>query len=79
VPRRIFLYSGYYFLLQIELRALTQSLRLPIEVIQAEGRPVLIGEEFGGNAPLVITYHRHYYGLGEHYNSTKPGKEDEEE
>jgi OTU domain-containing protein 6 len=48
-----------------------QFLRHPIEVIQAEGPPVLIGDEFD-SAKLTITYHRHYYGLGEHYNSTKP-------
>jgi OTU domain-containing protein 6 len=67
---------------QIELKALTQSLRQPIEVIQAEGRPVLIGEEFAGNksgSGLVVTYHRHYFGLGEHYNSTKPIEKEEEE
>jgi OTU domain-containing protein 6 len=54
----------------VELRALTQFLQQPIEVIQAEGPSVLIGDEFAKHK-LVITYHRHYYGLGEHYNSTK--------
>ena len=65
---------------QIELRALTQFLHQPIEVLQAEGRPVLIGEEFAGVEPgLVVTYHRHYFGLGEHYNSTKPIEKEVEE
>ncbi len=41
--------SSINIIFQIELKALTQSLRQPIEVIQAEGRPVLIGEEFAGN------------------------------
>ena len=41
---------------------------------------VLIGEEFSGSGKaLVITYHRHYFGLGEHYNSTKPEQKDDEE
>ncbi|XP_030380714.1 deubiquitinase OTUD6B [Scaptodrosophila lebanonensis] len=55
----------------IELKALSSMLRVPIEVLQAEGAPTKLGEEFGG-APLVICYHRHMYQLGEHYNSTLP-------
>ena len=39
--------------------------------IQAEGPLMQIGEDFAGE-PLTVTYHRHMYGLGEHYNSTKP-------
>ena len=41
--------------------------------IQAEGPVMQIGEDFPGE-PLTITYHRHMYGLGEHYNSTKTMK-----
>jgi hypothetical protein len=32
-------------------------------------------EQFGGGGavkPLELTYHRHFYALGEHYNSTEP-------
>lgn len=56
----------------IEIRALSHVLKVPIEVIQAVG-PVTVqgGDEFSG-PNLVITYHRHIYSLGEHYNSTKP-------
>ena len=59
---------------QIELRAISQILGVQIEVIQAEGTPVVIGEgEMNKNMKrLILTYHRHYLGLGEHYNSTKP-------
>ena len=34
--------------------------------------PVLVmGEEYVGGAPLLqVTYHKHQYALGEHYNST---------
>ena len=53
---------------QVELLALTNVLRKPIEVVQAEGSPMVMGEHFDG-PKLVITYHRHAYGLGEHYNS----------
>lgn len=61
---------------QIELKALSSILKVPIEVIQADGSPTIQGEELGG-APLVITYHRHMYSLGEHYNSTVAEEEGE--
>ncbi|XP_011202897.2 deubiquitinase OTUD6B [Bactrocera dorsalis] len=57
---------------QIELKALSSILKVPIEVLQAEGPPTLQGaDEFAGPS-LLITYHRHMYSLGEHYNSTVP-------
>ncbi|KAJ8726451.1 hypothetical protein PYW07_001149 [Mythimna separata] len=55
---------------QLEIRALSNSLKCPISVIQATGPGSIDqGSEYEG-PPLVITYHRHMYGLGEHYNST---------
>ena len=55
---------------QLEIRALSNSLKCPITVIQATGPGSIDqGAEYEG-PPLVITYHRHMYGLGEHYNST---------
>lgn len=58
---------------QLELRALSQVLRRSIEVVQAEGRGIVLGEEFIDSSlePIVLTYHRHMYGLGEHYNSVQ--------
>jgi len=53
---------------QVELLALTNVLRRPIEVLQAEGAPMTVGEHFSASK-LILTYHRHAYGLGEHYNS----------
>jgi OTU domain-containing protein 6 len=32
---------------------------------------VKMGEDFAGE-PLRVSYHRHAYGLGEHYNSLLP-------
>lgn len=53
---------------QFEIQALAQSLQRPIHIIQV-GSPVLIlGEEFD-QPPLLISYHKHAYALGEHYNS----------
>ncbi|KAJ8334298.1 hypothetical protein SKAU_G00399370 [Synaphobranchus kaupii] len=56
---------------QLELRALTRVLQMPIEVIQAESPTVVIGEEYH-KAPIMLIYMRHAYGLGEHYNSVEP-------
>lgn len=54
---------------QVELRALATLLNRPLAVIQAEGQEeVVVGEEEQG-APITLSYHRHIFGLGEHYNS----------
>lgn len=53
---------------QLELRALSHILQTPIEILQADAPPVIVGEEYPRN-PLVLVYMRHAYGLGEHYNS----------
>lgn len=55
---------------QIEITALSNILKSTIEVIQSSGPPTIQGESNGPN--LIITYHRHMYSLGEHYNGTKP-------
>lgn len=53
---------------QPEINAMSNVLQVPVEIIQADGPPIVTGEHF--TAPSVIlTYHRHAYGLGEHYNS----------
>ncbi|PSN56236.1 OTU domain-containing protein 6B, partial [Blattella germanica] len=48
-----------------------------VEVIQATGPPILIGEEYEERKRATLTFHRHMYGLGEHYNSVKPYIEEE--
>lgn len=56
---------------QIEIQAISNSLRVKIEVLQASGAPTISGSDFGKKRPhLIVTYHRHLFGLGEHYNST---------
>jgi len=54
---------------QVELRALAHVLKCRIEVVQATGPPVVVGEEFPEAGRLILTFHRHMYNLGEHYNS----------
>lgn len=61
---------------QLELRALACAAD-PIEVFSAEGDVLVMGGEFlnedDGNATkLQLTYHLHYYTLGEHFNSVTP-------
>uniref|UniRef100_A0A8D0GBT8 ubiquitinyl hydrolase 1 n=1 Tax=Sphenodon punctatus TaxID=8508 RepID=A0A8D0GBT8_SPHPU len=56
---------------QLELRALSHILQTPIEVLQMDSPPIVVGEEYS-RKPLILVYMRHAYGLGEHYNSVKP-------
>ncbi|XP_067652323.1 deubiquitinase OTUD6B-like [Haliotis asinina] len=63
----------------LELRALSHVLRLPLEVIQAEGPSIFVGEEYSDTSPVILTYHRHAFGLGEHYNSVKEKEPDTQE
>ncbi|CAL8102113.1 unnamed protein product [Orchesella dallaii] len=59
---------------QIEVRALSQVLSRPIKVIQADGPPLVFGEEFK-KPGLTLTFHRHKFQLGAHYNSAIPKEE----
>eukprot|EP00057_Strongylocentrotus_purpuratus_P019773 XP_011674247.1 PREDICTED: OTU domain-containing protein 6B isoform X2 [Strongylocentrotus purpuratus] len=51
-----------------EMKAITEVYKKPIEVLQAAGPLLKMGEEFKGH-PIMLSYHHHAYGLGEHYNS----------
>ncbi|KAJ2391135.1 OTU protein [Coemansia sp. RSA 2611] len=57
---------------QQEITALAHALQLPVHVYQS-GVPVLrIGEDaYAAKDPINLSYHRHAYGLGEHYNSLR--------
>jgi len=55
---------------QPELLALAKALSRKVAVFARDAPVVEMGE--GSEAPLVVTYHRDYYALGEHYNSTEP-------
>eukprot|EP01113_Clastostelium_recurvatum_P039266 TRINITY_DN5983_c0_g2_i1.p1 TRINITY_DN5983_c0_g2~~TRINITY_DN5983_c0_g2_i1.p1 ORF type:complete len:320 (-),score=83.72 TRINITY_DN5983_c0_g2_i1:525-1484(-) len=58
---------------QIEIQALTHSLRTPIIVHAANVPDVVMGTEYTSSSPpLHISYHKHAYTLGEHYNSVVP-------
>ena len=55
---------------QPEVLALARALQRPILVYSRDSAPLRMGE--GEGEELVVTYHRDYYALGEHYNSTEP-------
>ena len=66
---------------QLELRALSEGLKCPIVVFSADGPTLTMGEEYaqssddndwGKKKVMLLSFHRHYYALGEHYNSIIP-------
>lgn len=56
---------------QLELGALAAALRRRVTVYSARLPPVEMGSEWGGDS-LLLAYHQHAFGLGEHYNSVRP-------
>lgn len=50
----------------LELRALSLALKRPI-IVYSTGPPLTIGDD-QAQAPIRLSYHLHYYALGEHYN-----------
>ncbi|XP_011868676.1 PREDICTED: OTU domain-containing protein 6B isoform X2 [Vollenhovia emeryi] len=62
----------------VELQVLSRVLKCPIEVIQATGAPYVIGDEYSNGRKVILTYHRHMYELGAHYNSVTKHAQDEE-
>lgn len=57
---------------QLEINAICSFFEITIWVYEAN-KPILkMGEEFNTSPPLRLAYHRHYYSLGEHYNSIQP-------
>jgi len=59
----------------LELKALSHSLKLPITIYNAYSQDIIIGEEFFNDKKsnsIHLSYHRHAFTLGEHYNSVIP-------
>jgi len=59
---------------QVELQALSAALQRPIEVYTADAPPISSGAQFAGQASLRLSFHRHAYSLGHHYNSVVPAE-----
>eukprot|EP00919_Chromeraceae_sp_WS-2016_P075175 GHVR01177849.1.p1 GENE.GHVR01177849.1~~GHVR01177849.1.p1 ORF type:complete len:340 (+),score=100.77 GHVR01177849.1:242-1261(+) len=56
---------------EVEIRALSEVLKVPIEVYSASSPLVVHGEAFGGD-PIRLSFHKHLLALGAHYNSLIP-------
>jgi len=52
----------------LELRVLALALGRPIVVYSTEKPLTLEPGEDDGTDPIRVSYHKHYYALGEHYN-----------
>lgn len=61
-----------------QLQVLSHVLKCPIEVIQASGVPYVIGDGYSNEKKMILTYHRHMYKLGAHYNSVRKYIKEEE-
>ncbi|KAL3814521.1 hypothetical protein ACJIZ3_015789 [Penstemon smallii] len=60
---------------QLELGALTHCLKKPIMIFSGSFPDVEMGKEYKSgalNASIMLSYHKHAFGLGEHYNSVLP-------
>lgn len=64
---------------QLELGALAQALKKHVIVYTATGPEIEMGKEYlneearlSGAGSIRVSFHRHAFGLGEHYNSVIP-------
>uniref|UniRef100_A0A5B7C0C8 OTU domain-containing protein n=1 Tax=Davidia involucrata TaxID=16924 RepID=A0A5B7C0C8_DAVIN len=58
---------------QLELGALTHCLKKHIMIYSGSFPDVEMGKEYKSESPsIMLSYHRHAFGLGEHYNSVVP-------
>ena len=60
---------------QPEIKALASALQRSITVHSADSPPMVMqggGNGGEGKEGLHVSFHRHYFGLGEHYNSLIP-------
>lgn len=57
---------------QPEILALAKILDNPIWVYSRDAPVLKMGDEDSANTPLQLAFHRHYFALGEHYNSVAP-------
>ncbi|KAL2527653.1 Cysteine proteinases superfamily protein [Abeliophyllum distichum] len=64
---------------QLELGALTHCLKKHITIFSGSFPDVEMGKEYrsgygtgSSSSSIMLSYHRHAFGLGEHYNSVVP-------
>jgi OTU domain-containing protein 6 len=57
----------------VEIRALSMVLDRPIHIYSVQqGKDPLVVHEESASDPILLSYHLHYYALGEHYNQVVP-------
>lgn len=56
---------------QVEVQAISAAIKRKITVHSAQAPPVVMGDD-ETQPTLHISYHQHWYTLGEHYNSVVP-------
>lgn len=64
----------------LEIRAISMSLQRPIVIYSMQNKEPLVvdyttttaGTESEEKEPIRVSYHLHYYALGEHYNEVVP-------
>ncbi len=57
---------------QLELQAIARAYGIDINILQADGRIEKIESGMGSKTEAIwLTYYRHSFGLGEHYNALK--------
>lgn len=53
----------------VEIKALSMALDRPIHIYSAQqGKNPLVVHEESACDPILLSYHLHYFALGEHYN-----------
>ena len=57
---------------ELEIRALSECLGYPIYIYSASSPLLKMGDDSTGLKPIRLSYHRHFYALGEHQNSVIP-------
>ena len=56
-----------------EAHAISSALKVPVRILQADAKPVTMGEGHGGDV-ITLLYYKHKFGLGEHYDSVKSAR-----
>ncbi len=58
---------------QLEISAISDSLQTAIWIYDANSAVIKMGDQYalGDKNIIKLVYHRHYYALGEHYNSVE--------
>jgi OTU domain-containing protein 6 len=65
---------------QPEVTALTSALKRKIIVHSASAAALTVGDDDTNGEPLQISFHKHYFGLGSHYNAVQnPPEQDEQD